>query len=126
MANLPLLSSGFLTMRPATFSHEFVTDSVTFMDDSEQRWVARVSYAAFSLTYTNVEGYDVNVMLDFFQTHKGRLIDDGLSNTFSITAAEVPGQPYNFCYFDQDDFSAQEIIPNRYSFVLKIRQARAN
>ncbi len=126
MAALPVLHSGFLAMRPLTLAHEYATDFVQFMDDSEQRWAGRVMNAAFTLVYTDVDSYDLNIMLEFFNSKKGRLVDDGLSNTFDITAAEIPGQPYHYCYFDQDVFEATEVRPNRYSFTLKIRQARGN
>lgn len=126
MANLPIMKSGFLAMYPVTIASEFATDFVQFMDDSEQRWVGRDGLASFNLVYTDVNSYDLNTMREFFNSKKGRFVDDGLSNTFSITAAEIPGQPYNYCYFDHDDFTDNETHPNRSTFTLKIRQARKN
>jgi hypothetical protein len=125
MSNLPALRSGCVAMYPATITREYVTDIVQFVNDAEQRWAARQMNADFQLVFTGVNSYDVNIMREFFVSKKGRFLDSGLTNTFTIADAKIPGAPYNYCYFDQDDFTtAAAGAGNRYNFVLQIKQAR--
>jgi len=113
-------------MYPGTIGREYVTDVVQFVNDAEQRWAARQMNAVFKLVYTGVNSYDVNIMREFFVSKKGRLVDSGLTNTFTIADPLIPGTPYNYCYFDQDDFTTLCMgAGNRYNFVLQIRQARS-
>lgn len=128
MASLPLLHSGTTMYFGSTLGVQFGTDVVRFVNDAEQRWRTRTPLAQFSFVYTDVDGYDLSVMREFFYAHKGRFIDVALSNTFEVDSADIPDGPFEFCYFDQDELSVTESqrFPNRYTFTLNIRQARPN
>lgn len=112
-------------MYPATITRQYVTDAVQFVNDAEQRWAARQMNVGFALVFTGVNSYDVNIMREFFVSKKGRLVDAALSNTFTVADTLIPGAPFNYCYFDQDDFSVTSTgSGNKNNFTLKIKQAR--
>jgi hypothetical protein len=123
---LPTLLSGTVTMLPVTFAKAFATGVVKFIDDSEQRWAGRTERSGFLLNYKNVISYDLDTMLAFFIDLKGKYVDTALENTFSITDSRIPGQPFNYCFFDQDELEETEVTPGFFNFALKIRQARGN
>lgn len=123
--SFPVLRSGSVAMHPTTISKEYVTDIVQHVDDSEQRWNARGPLTSFSLVFTGINSYDVDALRAFFLSKKGRFVDASLSNTFDIVDAAIPGSPYHYCYFDQDDLSVTCVgAGNRYNVTLKIGQAR--
>lgn len=111
-------------MYPTTVNREYVTDAVLFVNDAEQRWSARQMNAGFTLVFTGVNSYDVNIMREFFISKKGKLVDAGLTNTFTIADTLIPGAPYAYCYFDMDDFTVTCSGAARFNFSLKIKQAR--
>ena len=126
MASLPTTSCGSIAKYGSSIGEAFVTGVAKFMNDTEQRWRERAPLGVFTLEYRNVGARDVVVFREFFLAYKGRFVDVALTNVFSITDPSVPGQPYNYCVFDQDDFTPEETGPGLYSFTLRIYQARKN
>lgn len=120
---LPTLLSGQVARYPVTQTVNAMTDMVQFVNGSEQRWRAGSKLLRFELTYSNVNSYDLGVMLDFFISKKGMFVDSALSNTFCIV---LNGVETDWCTFEQDDFTEVEDRTNLYSFKLKIRQLRSN
>lgn len=124
MANLPTLRSGAVARYPVTQRTCALTEVIEFVNGSEQRWRKRAKLRQFDLVYTNVNSYDLGVMLDFFISKKGPFVDNGLTNTFTVPAPL--GEPTDYCAFAQDDFTETETKTNLYSFTLKIKQVRKN
>lgn len=114
MAVFPALRSGVVGMYPATLGLMFSTQVVKFVNDSEQRWGTSVGRGDLELVFTDINGYDLSTLYDFFRTAKGQF-----DNTWSIT---VNGQTYTNCGFLSDAFEVVESKPGRYSITLKIRQ----
>lgn len=125
MANIfPNLASGAVSIRyPLAQTVQANTEVIQFVNGSERRWRNATKLQAFTLTYTDVNSYDLSTILEFFTTMKGRFVDDSLANTFSLT---LGANTWNYCVFDQDDFTEIESKIGRYSFQLKIRQVRKN
>lgn len=122
--SFPVLTSGSMNCRyPIQGSIKTSTKVLQHVNGSEQRWRCGPRLASFTLTYTDVSSYDLQQFLEFFQSKKGKFVDDALTNTFSVT---LGSDTYNYCVFDQDDFDETESKPNRYSFVIKIKQVRPN
>lgn len=125
MANiLPVMRSGTVAMYGSTFSRTYPTQILTSVNDNEQRYVTAPLRCSFILAYSQVNPYDLLIFVEFFNSLKGAFVDVSLANTFSITDTRIPGAPINYCYFDQDELIATEQAINRYSFELKITQAR--
>lgn len=115
-----LLSDSF-AMYPATIGTRFVTRVNQFVDDSEQTWTVSDALKEFELQYSQVNGYDLSLMMKFFIEQKGRYVSSNLTTTFSV---QLFGNIDLYCVFDQD-----ELIPvigsgETYQFTLKIKQVR--
>lgn len=132
----PTLSSGSMTVATSianeplgrgTFvrSNRFVTRVARFLDDSEQRWVVHPGLMSAVLNLQGMNGYDTSQLATFFRARKGAYLDAALTNTFSIT---IQGTQYDYCVFDQDDFTVAESKekPMYFDIVLRIRQVRTN
>jgi hypothetical protein len=116
MAYFPTPSFGQVTMVPVQRMVQRSTVIVYFGDDSEQRWRSSIPVARFTLKFTNIAGYDVEVLRQFFQAGKGM---------YDVTWSLVfDGSTYDNCGFDQDDFPVHEPsdYATQYSFDLKVRQ----
>jgi hypothetical protein len=116
MATFPALRSGTVGMYPSVLGLAYATEIVQFVNDSEQRWATRVGTGDFELTFTDINGYDLGILLEFFHSTKGQF-----DSTWSLT---INGNTYNNCCFLQDDFAYTDSKQNRYSTSLKCRQVR--
>jgi hypothetical protein len=118
MASFPTLKSGKVNMYPTTRAKEHGTRVVTFCDDSEQRWKGRAGLATFVLEFTDIDGYDLSTLSDFFRTVKAKF-----DTTWDLT---LDGTTYQHMMFDADEFTFVESKPNRYSIRLACKQWRKN
>ena len=121
MPALPSLASGAIARYPVNRAVLANTGVIQFVNGNEQRWRQQAKLVAFDFVYTDVNSYDMGVMLDFFLNSKGMFIDAALTNVFSVT---IESTTYNYCVFDQDDFTETENTTNRYTFKLRIKQVR--
>jgi len=120
MADFPNLKSGQPAMYPATRAKTFRTGVHQFADGSEQRWRAAAPLTGWALEYRDINGYDVSLLRAFFVSTKG-----AFDRTFTITVP-AGGTQYQNMAFDQDDFTAAESRPNRWTVTLRLRQVRKN
>jgi DMSO/TMAO reductase YedYZ molybdopterin-dependent catalytic subunit len=118
MANFPALRSGQVAMNGTTQTLAYSTGVVQFVNDAEQRWRGMPKLFRGSLVFTDLNGYDLGLLQEFFRSSKGRF-----DTTWSIT---IDGQTWNYMAFDQDDFTYTENRPNLFSCTLKVRQVRPN
>lgn len=116
MANFPALKTGVVGMYPATLGLTFKTDVVQFVNDTEQRWATWQGVSEFELVFTDIDGYDLSLLVEFFNSVKGQF-----DATWTLP---INGQTYNNCSFLQDDFTYTEAKPERYSVTLKCRQEK--
>ena len=135
MATFPNLSSGSakvygpllnqaLAMYPATLTNSYATRVIRFVSDQEQRFTVRASMFYGILEYSGVNQYDMNVIMDFFNSQLGKyavvnVATPSESTTFSIT---INGVTYENCAFDQDTIEPQLGRGETYSFQLAIKQ----
>lgn len=115
------LSADSFAMYPATIGSKFVTRVHQFVDDSEQRWTVADSLKEFELQYSQVNGYDMSLMMKFFISQKGRHVSTDLTTTFSV---QLYGDIHLYCVFDQDDLIPVVGQGETYQFTLKIKQIR--
>jgi hypothetical protein len=101
-------------MTPLTRAVEFRTQVHRFKNGSEQRVAERGERARFLLSYTNLDGYDVSTLRDFWRSTKG-----DFDATWDI---EIDGVLYEGCVFEDAAFSATEPKAERYSVNLKVMQ----
>ena len=116
MADFPALRSGVVGMYPATLGVRFNTEVVQFVNDSEQRWAVAPALGDFELTFTDLNGYDFSILVDFFRSMKGQF-----DQTWTLP---MGGQTFNSCTFMQDDITYTESKPNRYTVKLKCKQVK--
>lgn len=114
MASFPTLRSGQVTMTPLTRAVEFRTQVHRFKNGSEQRVAERGERARFVLSYTDLDGYDVSTLRDFWRSTKG-----AFDATWDIT---IDGVLYEGCAFESDEFAATEGKAERYAVSLAVRQ----
>ena len=119
----PPLNTQALAMYPATLNRSFITRVLKFINDSEQRWVVRSELFSAVLQFHGVNGYDMSVLLDFFEQVKGAYVDTALLNVFDITIDSVN---YKWCCFDQDEIDIESNQGLTFSFQLSIKQLRPN
>ncbi|WP_321471158.1 hypothetical protein [uncultured Paludibaculum sp.] len=117
MATFPALRSGVVGMYPTTLGRTFKTEVVVFCNDSEQRWATQPALGDFELVFTDINGYDLSTLLDFFRSAKGQF-----DHTWTLA---MNGQVWNNCVFVQDDFTATNSKAERYSVTLKCRQVKS-
>lgn len=120
MAGLfPTLEDGQICRYPVDAKSAWVTRVNQFVDFTEQRWVVRQPLQSFVFKYNHVSRADTNVIREFFRTQKGMF--DGFTVVFD-------GFEYQNMYFDQDEFMPveEDKWPNRFTFSLKLKQARPN
>ena len=114
MNQFPTLTSGVICMTPATIGTGFDTRVMRFCDDTEQRWAGRGQYGVFILAFTNISGFDLANLLDFFRSAKGRF-----DATWTLT---INGTTYSNMALDSDDFVVVEQRPNCFTLQVKCRQ----
>jgi hypothetical protein len=117
MSQFPTLTTGVVTMTPATIGAGFATRAMRFCNDAEQRWATRTQYGVFVLTLTNITGFDLSNVRDFFRTVKGRF-----DPTWSLT---INGTTYNNMTLDSDDLAVTEQRPDRFTLQVKCRQVHS-
>lgn len=115
-AVFPALRSGVVGMYPSTLGVVFATQVVQFVNDSEQRWSSQAGLGNFELTFTNINGYDLSILLDFFRSVKG-----AFDTTWTLT---MNGSTHTNCTFLQDDFTWTESTPEHYTLTLQCRQVQ--
>lgn len=118
MASFPALTSGKVTMYPAVREKVYGTQVARFVNDQEQRWTSNVALSGLTLQFTNISGYDLGAIREFWRSMRGRF-----DSTWDIT---FNGTTYSFMAFDSDKFSVVETKPERYSLSLKCKQVRQN
>lgn len=101
-------------MTPLTRAVEFRTQVHRFRNGSEQRVAERGERARLVLTFTNLDGYDVSTLRDFWRSTKG-----AFDATWDIT---IDGVLYEGCAFEDDEFAATESKAERYSVALRVVQ----
>jgi hypothetical protein len=101
-------------MTPLTRAVEFRTQVYRFRNDSEQRVAERGERARFVLTFTNLDGYDVSNLREFWRSMKG-----AFDATWDV---EIDAVLYERCAFEDDAFTATESKAERYSVALKVVQ----
>lgn len=119
------LSGQPIAKYPIQVKNEWLTRTIRFVADTEQRWVVRPQLATITMQYKSVLGYDVARIMEFFKQRTGRYVDIAYLNTFSIT---VHSDTYDYCVFDQDSINVVESPenPNYFDFVIRIKQLRPN
>lgn len=134
MPTFPILSSGSMkvsgalgtqaiAMYPAQLSFTYETRVIQFLSDKEQRFLVRRELFAAALQYSQVNGYDMSIIRDFFITMRGMAASADLVHTFDIT---IDGNNYAYCVFDQDILAVQVGRGETYSFELRLKQLRKN
>jgi hypothetical protein len=101
-------------MTPATIGAGFGTRVQRFCNDTEQRWAARTQYGVFILTLTNICGYDLANIRDFFRAVKGRF-----DPTWTLA---INGTTYNNMILDSDDLVVTETKPTLFTLQVQCRQ----
>ena len=76
------LASSAIAMYPSTLQSSFITRSVRFLGDQEQRWTVRGKLFSASLEYHGIGGYDLSVLTAFFRTMKGSYVNELLTNIY--------------------------------------------
>jgi hypothetical protein len=104
-------------MTPATLCIGFGTRVMRFCNDAEQRWVSRGQFGVFVLTLTNISGFDLSIVRDFFRAVKGRF-----DATWSLT---VNGTTHSNLTLDSDDLVVTEQRPNLFNLQVKCRQVQS-
>jgi hypothetical protein len=108
---------------PITLTNAFVTRTLRFLNDKEQRWTVRNSLFSARIQYRGLNGFDAALLRSFFQMLMGKYVDPALTNTFSIV---VNGNTYNYCVFDQDQINFTAERGETFSTEIMIRQLRQN
>lgn len=114
MSQFPTLTTGVISMTPTTIGTGFSTRVMRFCDDTEQRWAARGQHGVFVLTFTDISGFDLANLLDFFRSVKGRF-----DATWTLT---INGTTYSNMALDSDDFAVVEQRPNCFSLQVNCKQ----
>ena len=115
MADFPVLKSGFLSKYPLTDETCFPTRVLQFIDDSEQRFPVGRMYRRFSLSYHEIDGYDLGILRSFWESMKGQY-----DSTWRLF---WNGTWIESCRFESDDFVYVEgPKPGRFHVNLRVRQ----
>ena len=113
-AVFPNISTGDVCLYPVTQTLAMPTRVIRFLDDTEQRWRSADPLNSWVLTYNRILWADIVTLQNFFNTVKG-----AFDSTWTFPFL---GTNYTSMCFDQDDFSAVESDPGRYTVSLKLRQ----
>lgn len=116
MADFPNLLSGQPTMVPAVITQRRTTVIQKFCDNTEQRFATGNAFGlgVFTLSYTGINGYDLSVFRQFFNSVKGRF-----DATWTLT---INGVMYTNCAFAHDTFAVLEAAPNIFNLTLAVVQ----
>ena len=114
MPTFPTLRSGVVTRYPTSRQKIYQTKIESFTNGSEQRYISGPPLSSFVLQFSRTQQYDVNNIVNFFESQKGMggagftLVYDGVT--------------YSNCYFEQDAVELVEERSGSYSFQLKIKK----
>jgi hypothetical protein len=114
----PTLKSGNTVFNPLQDTQSFGTGVLRFMDNSEQRWRARLMLRRFKLAFTNINAYDAALVLQFFRSQFGRY-----DCTWSLPIA---GVTYANMAFDTDAFQVTENKRNQFSMSFDVIQVKSD
>src|ERR1043166_4433498 len=103
MATFPTIKSGFVTCFGFSRAREFRTGVATFLDKSEQRWLARDQLARATLVFEAINGYDYSKLLAFWRSAKGA--DDA---TWTLPPLKAGDPAYINCFFESDEWNFTE------------------
>jgi hypothetical protein len=112
-----------LAKYPVAQTQAYITRKLRFLNDTEQRFTARTNLFGCNLKYTRLNGYDLGLLVGFWETMRGSYIDDGLLSVFSIT---LSGNTYNYCTFINDSLPVQVDQGELFSLQMQIVQVRPN
>lgn len=110
----PTLKRGNTVFYPLRDTQSFSTGLAKFLDDSEQRWRKRRMLRRFVLTCTDINAYDVSLILNFFRSQAGRF-----DSTWSLS---IGGNTYHNLAFDTDTFQMIENKTNRMALSFNVVQ----
>lgn len=113
-ATFPSFARGVVWLTPAARSLAAPTRVLRFLNDQEQRWRSADYQESWSLTYTDLLFSEITAIRNFFVTVKGAY---DATWTFPFESTN-----YTLMCFDQDEFTAEESSPGRWSVSLKVRQ----
>lgn len=112
----PTLSNGEVCMYPASRTVTVQTRVLRMLNDNEQRWRVCPTLSAWELNFSRLKIADVNTLRAFFETQKGQ---------FDVTwSFPFNGATYNFCTFEQDEFTATETARLEWETTLRFRQVK--
>jgi hypothetical protein len=117
MSTLPTIRNGATALYPVQRTANYKTSVLSFVGDTEQRWISQLPVQDFLLTYNGIEGYDVSVLREFFTGLGG---ESASSFDFSLDGVTV----YHNCVMIGDSFSIATGKGLTYNVALKFRQTR--
>ena len=103
-------------MLPLQRDVRHATSITEFLDGSEQAWAERAPLGGFTLALTNIGGYDLSNVLEFFRSQGGR---------FGVWDLPLNGTTYNNISFDQDEIQWTEKSATRFTLSLRCLQMAA-
>ncbi len=115
--SFPTLKSGNTVWYPLQDTHSFGTGVLRFLDDTEQRWRARLMLRRFKLVCKEVNAYDASLILQFFRSQFGKF-----DATWSLT---IGAETINNLAFSTDTFQVTEEKRNRVSFIFDVEQRKS-
>jgi hypothetical protein len=115
MADFPNLKSGYLSTYPLVHETHCPTRILQFLDDSEQRFAIAKPLHRFTLTYHEIDGYDLGLLRTFWESMKGQY---DATWQFAWQSGAITG-----CRFEGDVFAYTEgPRPGRFNVSLRVRQ----
>ena len=116
MPTLPTVRSGATCLYPVTRTSTYKTTVLSFVGDAEQRFVSQRPVQDFILQYTNIEGYDVGVLRQFWSGQGG-----ASTSEFDFI---LDGATYHHCVFASDSFQTTSGKGLTLNCSLAFRQVR--
>lgn len=113
-STFPSFARGVVWLTPAARGLAAPTRVLQFLNDQEQRWRSADYQESWNLTYADLLFSEVTAIRNFFETVKGAY---DTTWTFPFESTN-----YTLMCFDQDEFTAEETSPMRWTVSLKIRQ----
>lgn len=117
MAQFPTISFGRAAMYPLTRTSRQRTTVLLFVGDQEQRWVSQKPVQQWQLVFTDVDGYSISVLREFWAGQGG-------ASTSEFDLA-LGGTTYHHLVFVDDSFRITQNKANRFTVTMNVRQTRA-
>ena len=117
MPSIPTITKGRVAMYPLVRTATRKTTVLTFGGDTEQRWICQRPVTSFNLVYTDIDGYSVGLLRDFWTSQGG-----ASTSEFDFT---IGGTTYHHLVFENDEFTLQQAKPLRFSVQFSVRQVRS-